>query len=76
MPGDPIIWITDGVVSNYRDEVSRVCALECLALVQEHSIYVAESISDGVQLLGSLAAGRRPNQVVPQALIDMANGTF
>jgi len=69
---DPIIWITDGVVSDYRDEINPVCAMECLGLIKQHSIHVAESIDDGVQLLQLLAAGRSLDLVAPKALIDMA----
>ena len=69
---DPIIWITDGVVSDYRDEINPMCAMECLGLIRQHNIHVAESIDDGVQLLQLLTAGHTRELTAPKKLIDMA----
>jgi hypothetical protein len=70
--GEPVIWITDGVVSDYLDEINPVCSRECVGLVTQHNIHVAESITDGVQLLASLTVGENPPIKIPSALLQAA----
>ncbi len=50
-PGEPIVWVTDGQVTDSHDHPCHRLSLECASLVQRHRIRLVRSLSQVDQAL-------------------------
>jgi hypothetical protein len=57
---EPIIWVTDGGVTGYRDECHDALNIECLEFVKRHGIILASNVSNAIDKLTKLRTGVRP----------------
>ena len=57
---EPIVWVTDGAVSGWRDEFHESLNIECLEFVKRHGIIVASDTKSAVAKLTKLRTGERP----------------
>jgi len=57
---EPIIWVTDGGVTGYRDECHDALNIECLEFVKRHGIILASDVSNAIDKLTKLRTGVRP----------------
>jgi hypothetical protein len=55
-PGEPIVWVTDGQVTDSNDHPSEDLALECAVLVRRHRIRLVRELKDA----GAALACHRP----------------
>jgi len=56
-PGEPVVWVTDGQVTDSNDHPSEVLTLECATLVRRHRIRLVRELSGAA---GALACYRPP----------------
>jgi hypothetical protein len=57
---EPIVWVTDGGVSGWRDEFHGSLNVECLEFVKRHGIIVASDTDSAIAKLTKLRTGERP----------------
>lgn len=57
---EPIVWVTDGGVTGWRDEPHESLNIECLELVKRHGIIVASDTRSAIAKLTKLRTGERP----------------
>jgi hypothetical protein len=63
--GAPIVWVCDGVVTDWRDDAHDTLTLECVNLVNKHGIRMAEDVEGAVKILADLKRGATPKHWLP-----------
>jgi hypothetical protein len=53
--GEPVVWVTDGQVTDSNDHPDAALAQECADLVLRHRVRLTHDVSDAARLLGSRA---------------------
>ena len=64
--GAPIVWVCDGIVTDWRDDAHDTLTLECVNLVNKHGIRMAEDVEGAVKILADLKRGATPKQWLPR----------
>ena len=64
--GAPIVWVCDGIVTDWRDDAHDTLTLECVNLVNKHGIRMAEDVEGAVKILADLKRGTKPKQWLPR----------
>ncbi len=49
--GEPVVWVTDGQVTDSNDHPDESLALECARLVEGHGVILARTLADAVHAL-------------------------
>ncbi len=49
--GEPVVWVTDGQVTDSNDHPDESLALECARLVERHGVILARSLADAAGAL-------------------------
>ncbi len=60
--GEPLVWVTDGQVTDSNDHPDEALALECARLVERHGVILARTLADAARALrgrGRQAAAER-----------------
>jgi hypothetical protein len=64
--GAPIVWVCDGIVTDWRDNAHDTLTLECVNLVNKHGIRMAPDVEGAVKILADLKRGAKPKQWQPR----------
>jgi len=62
--GEPIVWVCDGVVTSKDDEMCHNLEDECARIVRRHKVIMVGDAPEAVEMLKSIAAGKRPKKTV------------
>lgn len=58
---EPVVWVTDGQVTDAHDHPADALSRECAALVRRHRIRLARDLAEALRALRGPDAARRPD---------------
>ncbi len=64
--GEPVVWVCDGIVTGWTDDVHEKLTMECAEIVRKHGVWMAPDVDYAVKVLGDLKRGTKPQRWIPR----------
>ena len=63
--GAPVVWVCDGIVTGWTDDMHERLSMECVNLVRKNKVWMSEDVDGAVQVLNDLRRGSKPKRWMP-----------